>query len=71
MHKYVDVSGTLPNSRAFITPGLQGPTDFGEKECTGGIDIGFIEFDIENEREWSWKLHTMDIKFLAPAVIKV
>lgn len=71
LHKAHDCRGVLPNQRLFITPSLQGLTDYGEKECHGGIDIGFLVFRIKNERVWTWEEHTMDIKFLAPEVIKV
>lgn len=40
---------------AVITPALQGwGSKFGERQCEGTIDWGFIYFDVESKNEWSW-----------------
>lgn len=41
---------------AIITPALQGwGSKYGERECEGTIDWGFVCFDIKNKQEWNWK----------------
>ena len=69
LHFAFDAQGILPNQRLFITPALQGPgTKYGARQCRRRVDVGIMHFDIKNRKEWSWKVHLMDMKFLAASV---
>lgn len=59
-----------PERLIITTPGLQGWTKYGAKECEGTIDIGFIVIDAENGR-YEWKAELMQLDFLARQAFKV
>jgi hypothetical protein len=47
-HVHYHVFGGHSNNRIFFTtPALQGWTEYGDRECSGSVDYGFITFDID------------------------
>lgn len=58
--------------RAFNTPCLQGyGSKFGERICSGTIDIGFLDFEIKGTKSWSWNEHIFDAPFLEIKPLKL
>jgi len=54
------------------TPCLQGfGSKYGARECEGDYDIGLIHFDCEGEGGYSWKPHLLDLKVMAPQVVRL
>lgn len=60
---YYDFSGDA-RGLAIVTPGLQGWTKYGSRECEGTVDYGFLTIDCE-EGHYSWRPHLMDMEFSA------
>lgn len=67
-HKASDCSWLHPWQRIIVTPGMQGPSIFGEQRCSGPIDIGFVVLTVRNRKDWECKLVSMPLEFLAPTV---
>lgn len=59
-----------PERLIITTPGLQGWTKYGGRDCEGTIDIGFIVIDAENGR-YEWQTELMQLDFLARHAFKV
>jgi hypothetical protein len=69
LHFYTDAVGIVPNQRVFITPALQGAgSKFGARYCRRVVQVGLLVFEIENEREWIWKAHLMNLQSQAASV---
>lgn len=49
---------------AIVTPGLQGWTKYGGRQCEGTVDYGFLTIDCE-EGAYQWKPWLMDMRFSA------
>ncbi len=45
--------------KAFVTPSLELYTKFGTRRCSGDINVGLINFDIEENGVFSWTTHLM------------
>jgi len=55
-HVHYHAYAGIPDQIMMTTPGLQGyGTRYGERRLSGLIDFGFVYFDVENEREYTWK----------------
>jgi hypothetical protein len=53
---YHEYSGN-PTHLAMTTPALQGwGSKYGERQCSGIVDIGFVHFDVE-DGAYSWQAH--------------
>ena len=58
---YHEFSGN-PTHLAMTTPALQGfGSKYGERQCSGVVDIGFVHFDVE-DGAWSWQAHLFQPK---------
>ena len=62
-HVHYHVFGGHSNNRIFMTtPALQGRTNYGDKECEGSIDYGFVKIDIDNNGLVdNWKCYTASL----------
>lgn len=59
-HFYTDVSGPRPNTRAFNTPGLQGPGSKYARKLDGYMpDVGFLTIEIGEDKSWNYNTHLM------------
>ena len=53
------------------TPALQGfGSKYGSRQCSGTVDIGLIELNIEGKNEWTKTLHTLQGEFLRDDILK-
>jgi len=49
-----------------VTPAMQGfGSKFGERQCSGTVDVGFIYFDIEDRGVYTWTKCILKQEFLA------
>jgi len=48
-------TGFSNNHVAMTLPALQGASDYGEKECTGNVDLGLVVVDIEPSGIFTWR----------------
>jgi len=72
VHYCFDCQGLTPYKRYFITPAMQGfGSKFGAKECEGTVNVGFISFEITNQRKWKWHMHLLDLEFAAAKAEKL
>ena len=56
---------------AMTLPALQGfGSKFGERQCSGIVDFGFLHFDI-TEDAYTWQKHILRLKAAAPQVVTV
>ncbi len=68
---YFDYCGGR-NWLALVTPALQGPgTKFGSRRCSGHVDFGLLNFDIDEKGRYSWQAHIADIPSLKAHVLKI
>lgn len=59
---YHEYSGN-PTHLAMTTPALQGwGSKYGERQCSGIVDIGLVSFDISNEGAYTWQPHLLRVK---------
>jgi hypothetical protein len=48
---------------ALTTPALMGyGTKWGKRRMSGTVDCGFIHFDVEGPKEWTWQAHLLRFK---------
>jgi len=59
-HSFVGGPGWL----ALTTPCLQLQSVYGERECEGDTDIGFLVVDVDNEGNATWETHLMEADVL-------
>ena len=53
------------------TPALQGfGSKYGARQCSGIVDVGLVHFDCDGGA-YSWKAHLLDLKCMAPQVVKL
>lgn len=65
-HSFIGGPGWL----AMTLPALQAPgSKFGAKMCSGVVDFGFVEFDINKGRIDRWEAHTVTLKNIAEVVV--
>jgi hypothetical protein len=57
-------------SLRIITPALQWSTDFGSREMSGTIDVGFIVIKIEGD-SYIWQPKLLDLTFDAPELVRI
>lgn len=58
---YHEYSGN-PAHLAMTTPALQGwGSRYGERQCSGVVDVGFIHFDISAGGQYTWQAHILEI----------
>ena len=54
------------------TPALQGhTTKYGERQCSGTVDYGFVHFDVEDDGEYAWQEHIYKPKKARVVAIEV
>jgi hypothetical protein len=53
------------------TPALQVGSDYGDRACSGTIDLGLIVIDIEDNGRYSWRPILIDMAFTSPQTIQV
>ena len=66
VRSHVHYYGFSGDARGLVmtTPGLQGWTKYGSRECEGTVDYGFVTIDCENGR-YEWTPHLLDMEFAA------
>jgi len=72
---YFTYCGGFAKKRLWLgltAPALQGKmSKFGEKMCTGQVDIGLLVFDVHKSGMWKWEPHIWSIKSQKAKVYKV
>lgn len=59
-HFYTDVSGPRPNTRAFNTPGLQGPGSKYARKLSGHTpDVGLLVIEVGDNKSWDYDTYLM------------
>ena len=68
---YYDFCGSK-NWLGLTTPALQGPgTKYGSRRCSGTVDFGLIQFDIDDKGRYTWQAHIANIPSLKIQALQI
>lgn len=54
-----------------ILPAMQVWSKYGARRHAGIVNTGFVHFDVESKREYSWMPHLLDMREFAPVAVRV
>ena len=70
-HVHYFICGLDAKRRFFTTPCLQGSTTYGSQQCSGIIDIGFIELQFNEDGSYNFIPHLLDLQYNEEETIKI
>ena len=70
-HVHYHVDGQVFGKRAFTTPCLQLHTKYGSRRATGTVDVGLLNFDVDDTGGYIWKAHLLELCKVAAHPLKV
>ena len=70
-HVHYHIEGSDSQRRFFTTPALQSWTQYGGQQCESTIDYGLIELQFEEDGNYTFTPHFLDLKFSKQEAVKL